>query len=178
MRVTRILLALTLLLIGACGGGGEPAAEPGGGDTDNGSGQTVAPETPEETEAAEDPAVSGEEFTDQYGFIEYEIGGPAEADGRLSFVPQLSFFSDGVWLMQFSDGAQLLVLQLDPSTPSASFNNGPMSVFADSSTCAFDFDQDGSGAEGSFQCTGASGALPSGAIVDTYDFSGSFEAHP
>ena len=66
----------------------------------------------------------------------------------------MSFFDNGVRTMTFGGGTTLLVLELDPSTPSISWASGTASAGADSSNCEFDITrQDADGASGSFVCS-------------------------
>ena len=177
LRFLRLMVALTLFsaTLVACGGGNAQT-------TDDTSGQTS-----DEGTAA--PPTSGEEFTGTTqsqgggvtsgaGSITYEISGGFEAAGEEPFNPTMSFFDQGVWTMTFGGGTTLLVLGLDPSTPSISWTSGTASAGADSSNCEFDITrQDADGASGSFSCS-AVAVVNEGALTEAASFTGSFDANP
>ncbi len=93
----------------------------------------------------------------------------------------MSFIDKGIWTVTFGDEAgALLILNLDPSTPSANFTDGKFTVSGDSSDCEFNVTrQDATGAAGSFDCSNAPGVgIASGALTQDNSFSGTFDANP
>ncbi|MGH8957644.1 MAG: hypothetical protein ACRDVK_03115 [Acidimicrobiia bacterium] len=177
MRFLRLIVGLTLFsaTLVACGGGDAQS-------TDDISGQTsdeVTAETPitgdQSTGATQSQGGGG---TSGDGSITYEISGGFEAGGEEPFNPTMSFFDNGVWTMTFGGGSTLLVLGLDPSTPSISWTSGTASAGADSSNCEFDITrQDADGASGSFSCSNVA-VVNEGALTEAASFTGTFDANP
>jgi hypothetical protein len=173
-----IVLAVVAFILAACGGGSDQVS-------DQTSGQTSV-QTETTSEGSEGDSGSNEGGTNTAGAnsINYTISGSYEASGEQPLIPAMSFFDSDIWTMTFGDldggGSSLLVLNLDPSTPSINFTDGTFSVSGTTSECAFDITrQDASGAAGSFDCSGAPGvALGSGTLTQDNDFSGSFDASP
>jgi hypothetical protein len=91
----------------------------------------------------------------------------------------MTFFDNGIWTMTFGDeSGALLIVNLDPSTPSVNFTDGKASVAGDSSTCVFDVTrQDANGASGSFTCSDVA-VVDSGVLTQADEFSGTFDAIP
>lgn len=174
MRFLRLLVALMLLSLVACGGGNAQTSEDTSAQTsDEGAGGT--PTTVEESTGNTQGQSGG--GTSGANSITYEISGGFEASGEEPFTPSMSFFDNGVWTMTFGGGSTLLVLGLDPSTPSISWTNGTASAGGDSSNCEFDITrQDASGASGSFACSNVA-VVDAGALTEADSFTGSFDAN-
>ena len=175
MRFLRWLVALTLFsaTLVACGGESTPTTEGTSGQTSD-----VTAETPTTGEEPTDTTQSQGGGTGGAGSITYEISGGFEASGEEPFNPTMSFFDNGVWTMTFGGGSTLLVLGLDPSTPSISWTDGTASAGADSSNCEFDITrQDADGASGSFSCS-AVAVVNAGALTEAGSFTGTFDANP
>lgn len=114
--------------------------------------------------------------------ITYTISGGYEARGEAAFVSAMSFFDNGVWTMAFGDdsGGVLLLVNLDPSTPSVNFANSAdaSSISGSSTECDFEVTrQDASGAAGSFTCSDVA-AVVGGALTQADNFSGAFDINP
>lgn len=176
MRFLRLLVALMLFsaTVSACGGGNAQTTEDNSAQTsDESAGET--PTTVEESTGTTQGQSGG--GTSGAGSITYEISGGFEASGEEPFNPSMSFFDNGVWTMTFGGGTTLLVLGLDPSTPSISWTNGTASAGGDSSNCEFDITrQDASGASGSFACSTVA-VVDAGALTEADSFSGTFDAN-
>jgi hypothetical protein len=177
LRLLRLIVALTLIsaTLAACGGGDAQSSD----DTSGQASDQVTAETPtneeESTATTQSQAGGG---TSGAGSITYEISGGFEAAGEEPFNPTMSFFDQGVWTMTFGGGATLLVLGLDPSTPSISWTSGTASAGADSSNCEFDITrQDADGASGSFSCSDVA-LVNEGALTEAASFTGTFDANP
>ena len=177
LRFLRLLVALTLIsmTLMACGGGDAQSSD----DTSDQTSDEVSAET---TASGEEPTATTQSQagggSSGQGSITYEISGGFEAAGEEPFAPTMSFFDQGVWTMTFGGGSTLLVLGLDPSTPSISWTNGASSAGADSSNCEFDITrQDADGASGSFSCSNVA-VVNEGALTEAASFTGSFDANP
>jgi len=176
MRISRLLVALSLfgVTLAACGGGNAQDADATSGPTSE-----VTAESPttgeEDTGATQSQGASG---TSDAGSITYEISGGFEASGEEPFTPTMSFFDNGVWTMTFGGETALLVLGLDPSTPSINWTSGTASAAGDSSNCDFDITrQDASGASGSFACSNVA-LVSAGALTEAASFTGTFDVNP
>lgn len=176
MRLLRWLVAFTLFsaTLVACGGGNTPTTEDTSDQTSDVTAET--PTTVEESTGTTQSQSGG--GTSGAGSITYEISGGFEASGEEPFNPTMSFFDNGVWTMTFGGGSTLLVLGLDPSTPSINWTNGTASAGADSSNCEFDITrQDANGASGSFVCSNVA-VVDAGALTEADSFTGTFDANP
>lgn len=175
MRLLRpmIFLALFTLSLGACGGGSDQES----GQT---SGQATTTSVGEGSQTDSGSSEGGGSVAGSNS-AEYTITGSYEASGEASFQPAMSFFDNGIWTMTFGDeSGALLILGLDPSTPSVNFTDGKFTVSGDGSTCEFNISrQDATGAAGTFDCANAPGvSTASGALTQDNSFSGSFDANP
>ena len=173
MRFLRMLVALTLFsaTLLACGGDSAQTSE---------EGQTSDVTADTQTTVAESAGTQSQSGgTGGANSITYEISGGFEASGEEPFSPAMSFFDNGVWTMTFGGGPTgLLVLGLDPSTPSISWAGGAASAGADSSNCEFDITrQDASGASGSFSCSNVA-VVNEGVLIEASSFTGTFNANP
>ncbi len=175
MRLLRpmIFFALFALCLGSCGGGTDQ-------ESGQSSGQATTTSAGEGSETDSGSSEGGGSVAGSNS-AEYTITGSYEASGEASFQPAMSFFDNGVWTMTFGDeGGALLILGLDPSTPSVNFTDGKFTVSGDTSNCEFNISrQDATGAAGSFECSNAPGlSTASGALTQDNNFSGSFDANP
>ncbi|HJQ96228.1 MAG TPA: hypothetical protein VJ935_11060 [Acidimicrobiia bacterium] len=171
------MVALTLFLatLVACGGGDAQSTDETSAQT---SGEVTAATSTSGEESTATTQSQGGGGTSGQGSITYEISGGFEASGEEPFNPTMSFFDQGVWTLTFGGGASLLVLGLDPFTPSISWTSGTASAGADSSNCEFDITrQDADGASGSFSCS-AVAVVNEGALTEAASFTGSFDANP
>lgn len=176
MRFLRLLVALTMFsaTLVACWGGNAQTTEDTSGQTSDVTAET--PTTVEESTGTTQSQSGG--GTSGAGSITYEISGGFEASGEEPFNPTMSFFDNGVWTMTFGGGTTLLVLGLDPSTPSISWTNGTASAGGDSTNCEFDITrQDASGASGSFVCSDVA-VVNAGALTQASSFTGTFDVNP
>jgi hypothetical protein len=178
MSLLRSIAATTLvaLALAACGGGGsEPPDETTGQTPDQGSNEATTASAAETGDTTGSSAGAGGTGGGDNS-IEYTISGGYEASGEAAMVPAMSFFSNGVWTVSFgSENGALLVLGLDPSTPSINFTEGTAALAGDSSVCEFDIEsQDATGASGSFDCSNVA-AVIDGALTETESFSGTFD---
>jgi hypothetical protein len=176
-------LVVIVLLLAACGGDG---ADDGGAD---GSAETTAPDQPGTTAA--DTATTSPPTDDTTGgttsgatgsgdgSMTYTITGGAEASGEAGLFPGMSFYDGGVWSIAFGDeSGSLILLNLDPSTPSINWTNGAESVGGSSVECDFQIDrQDENGAAGSIECSDAP-TTGAGGLIDGSDISATFDANP
>lgn len=175
MRLLRpmILFAVLGLSLGACGGGSD---QEGGQTSDRATTTLAAEDSQTGSESSEGGgSVAGSDSA------RYTISGSYEASGEATLQPAMTFYDNGVWTMTFGDeGGALLLLGLDPSTPSVNFTDGQFTVSGDSSTCEFDITrQDATGAAGTFDCSNVPGlSTESGALTQDNNFSGSFDANP
>jgi hypothetical protein len=170
--------ALFALTLTACGGDGAEPTTPDGttGQTpDQGSSEAST------TSVAETGGTAGSGEGGGGGgggddSLEYTISGGYEASGVAPMVPTMSFFSDGVWSVTFGDeSGTILLLFLDPSTPSVNFTDGTSVVAGDGSDCEFDItSQDANGASGSFDCSNVAATI-SGVLGEVSEFSGTFD---
>ena len=162
---------VVVVLLAACGGGSSTSTT-----ADPASSPTTAGESPDTTGAeptgSTQDAGSGGGSAGE-GSVTYTVSGSIEDSGEQPFVPAMSFY-DGFWTMTFGGEASLIIISLDPATPSVNYTNGGNSV-GGAAECEFDITrQDESGAEGSFDCPDAP-AIVAGAL-DTASISGSFSA--
>ena len=168
-------LVLAVLLV-ACGGGSEASttsAADSPATTSAGSPDTTGAEP---TGSTQDAGGGGGSAGGGQGSLTYTVTGSVEDSGEAAFVPAMSFYDSGFWTMSFGGGEALIIVSLDPSTPSVNYTKGGNSV-GGAAECEFDIArQDESGAEGSFECTDAP-AVVAGAL-DTASISGSFSANP
>lgn len=176
-RVFSLVLAL---LLAACGGGGSATTTAGGGTDDTTGG---APAT---TSGAPGTTIGGTGTTVQsgggaggtgQGSLNYTISGGFDAEGEAPYFSGMSFYSDGIWNLAFGDGTLLILVYIDPSTPSINFTDGANTVSGSDVECDFDFTrQDESGADGSYDCQDAP-AVVNGTLT-TASMSGDFTANP
>lgn len=167
-----IVFALLTLTVGACGGGDQPTGQTTAQATSGASGQTATTST---VEPGATQAVGGAGGNS----IAYSISGGYEASGEAPLIPAMSFFDSGVWTMTFGsdEGSTLLILGLDPATPSINFTDGTAAIAGDSSTCAFNVTHQGAnGASGSFECSDVA-VVDSGVLTQASDFSGTFDVN-
>jgi hypothetical protein len=168
--VTFSLLSATLL---ACGGGEAANSD------DTSAPTSVATAATPTTGGDASGTTQGQSGggTSGANSITYEISGGFEASGEAAFTPSMSFFDNGVWTMTFGDETALLVLGLDPSTPSINWTSGTASAAGDSSNCEFDITrQDASGASGSFSCSNVA-MVDAGALTEADSFTGTFDVN-
>jgi hypothetical protein len=170
MRFLRLLVALTMLVatLAACGGGSAQTTDDGAAGTPTTAGQSTG---------TTQGGSSGGGGTTGANSITYEISGGFEASGEEPFNASLSFFSEGVWVMNFGSASTVLLLALDPSTPSVNWTNGTTSAGADSSNCEFNITrQDASGASGSFSCSNVA-VVNAGVLTEAASFTGTWDAN-
>ncbi|HJQ96474.1 MAG TPA: hypothetical protein VJ935_12310, partial [Acidimicrobiia bacterium] len=178
LRFLRLLVALTLFSATLAACGGEDAQSTADDTSAPTSGEVTAATPTSGAESTGTTQSEGGGATSGQGSITYEISGGFEAAGEEPFNPTMSFFDQGVWTLTFGGGASLLVLGLDPSTPSISWTSGTASAGADSSNCEFDITrQDADGASGSFSCS-AVAVVNEGALTEAASFTGTFDANP
>ena len=165
-----------VVLIVACGGGSDASstsAADSPATTSAGSPDTTGADptgTTEDTGGGGAPAAAGENS------ISYTVTGSIEDSGEEQFVPSMSFYDSGFWTMTFGGGEVLIIVSLDPATPSVNYAKGGDTI-GGAAECQFDItSQDESGAAGSFDCLDAP-AVVAGAL-DTASISGSFSASP
>ena len=174
MRLLRPIIVFVLFAVslGACGGGSDQAST-----------TSVQTETTSEGEGSQTASESTQDGGSVAGSnsAEYTVSGSYEASGEATLQPAMSFFDNGIWTMTFGDEAgSLLILSLDPATPSVNFTDGKFTVSGDTSNCEFNITrQDATGAAGSFDCSNAPGvSAASGALTQDNSISGSFDANP
>ena len=153
------LFVVFAVLAAGCGGGG--GAEDGGGTTGPES-ETTSPEqgttdistatTAPPTDDTTGGATSGAAGSGE-GSITYTITGGVEASGEAGVFPGMSFYDGGVWSIAFGDeSGTLILINLDPSTPSINVTTGTENVGGTSVECDFQIDrQDENGAAGSIE---------------------------
>lgn len=176
---TMAVIGLLITTLSACGGGGD-----GSSDDTSGSGTdpTTAASTPDTTDGADSTETTSGDgevvIGSGDGTAEYTLSGGVESSGELALIPSMTFYSEGVWTLSFgSEGGSLLLIGLDPSTPSVNLTDGVIAASGDTSNCDFDFSQDADTASGSFTCSNVS-AIEGGVLKQAEEFSGTFSANP
>jgi hypothetical protein len=167
------------LLVAACGGG--DGADDGDGGTTTpdqgttgGAPDTTAPPTDDTTGGTTSGAAGSGD-----GSMTYTITGGVEASGEAGLFPGMSFYDNGVWTIAFGDeSGTLILINLDPSTPSINITTGTGAIGGTSSECSFQVDrQDEDGAAGSIECSDAATTGAAG-LTDGSDISATFDANP
>lgn len=175
-------LVVIVLLVAACGGDGAA------GDGADGSAETTAPDQPGSTAA--DTATTSPSTDDTTagtasggagtgdGSMSYTITGGVEASGEAGLFPAMSFYDGGVWTIAFGDeSGTLILINLDPSTPSINATTPSGTLGGTSGECDFQIDrQDEEGAAGSIECSNV--ATNAGGILAESDISATFDANP
>jgi hypothetical protein len=175
---TIIIVALFAVISSACGGGTDQAAnETTGEATGQTTGATTTP--PNEGSGDSSGSTSGGGGTAGANSIRYTISDGHEASGEHDLIPAMTFYDGGVWTFTFGDeSGALIVLNLDPSTPSINFTEGTVALSGDASVCDFEVTrQDEDGASGSFDCSDVA-MVNAGVLGEVGEFSGSFDANP
>jgi hypothetical protein len=109
----------------------------------------------------------------------YTLTGGVEASGEAGLFPGMSFYDGGVWSIAFGDeSVALILINLDPSTPSINITTGTENVGGTSVECDFQIDrQDENGAAGSIECSDAA-TTGAGGLIEGTDISATFDANP
>lgn len=175
------LFVVFALLAVACGGGG--GADDGAVDStspeqesttpDQGTTGTTAPMDDTTGGTTSGSVGSGE------GSMSYTINGGVEASGEVGLFPGMSFFDGGIWTIAFGDeSGTLILINLDPSTPSINYTDGTANLGGTSSECDFQIDrQDENGAAGTIECSNVPGS-GAGGLLDGSEISATFDANP
>lgn len=165
-------MALTGVLVAACGGAGAPTQEPGGG------GGGAATQAPAATQGGGGGGGGGGNTGGGSGQIHIEIGGPAQAVVDEPFFAFGSRFGGdaGVALNFTSDGAN------GAATVSAVGDEWTITwigqdLVANSSTCnRSNWNFGATSASGTFDCTGGFATKPDGTYLTGVTMKGSFSA--
>lgn len=175
------LFAVFAVLAVGCGGDGaddgvvdSTSPEQGSTTPDQGTTATTAPSSEDTTGGTTSGAAGSGE-----GSMSYTINGGVEASGEVGLFPGMSFYDGGVWSIAFGDeSGTLILIHLDPSTPSINVTTGSGNIGGTSSECTFQVDrQDEDGAAGSIECSDAATTGPGG-LTDGSDISATFDANP
>jgi hypothetical protein len=184
MRLLRpiVVFALVLSILPACGGGSNQASDQVSDQTSGPTSLQTETTSTDQVSDSEMGSSEGEASVDNTNSISYTISGGYEASGEQPLIQAMTYFDNGIWTMAFGDadegGSALLILGLDPSTPSINFTDGKAAVAGDASTCVFDITrQDATGASGSFSCSDVA-VVDSGVLTQADEFSGTFDANP
>ncbi len=180
---TLVVIAYFALILASCGGGGEESTDQGSDATTGETSAGSPDETTTPTDGGSDDTTGGTQgevvIGSGDGTAEYTLSGGVESSGELTLVPSMTFYSDGIWTLSFgSEDGALLLINLDPSTPSVNVTDGATTASGDTSGCDFEVTrQDADGASGSFDCSNVA-VVDGGVLKQAESFVGSFDANP
>ena len=153
-----VAIALTGVLVAACGGSAVTQAPGGATQAPGGGGATQDPGGGGGTKPA---------GWDQYGKVSYEISAPVSLSGELGFVPAASSFAgDQATSLSFTDDGASAVFAILFTQGKAVMSFGSEAASIVGSTCSTsNLSIQASSASGSFECADVLATMASGAQV-------------
>jgi len=183
MRLREGLSILAMAgVIAACSGSGPGATNDGNGD---GNGGTSVPQ--QATDQAQPTSNDGgpgnngnADFT--YGRVTFEVTGAIQATGEYGFIPAASFFGGPAGAsLNFTDNLDentslFTIVQSQDGTVLVNFT-GPGGTIPAATCETSNWNIGATSGSGSFNCTAEFSMMPSGAVVQGGQITGSFDAH-
>ena len=178
-------LAVTALLLGACGGNAGATQQPGGATTNSGGGGGTATQQPAATDepaATTDTGGGGGNPAgwDRYGKVHVEMGGPVSKTVDLGFVPAGSLFggAQGSSLSFTNEGSnQVVSILIGPDHKIVISYGGPEFSMPGTECTTSNWNIGATSGSGSFDCKASIVIMASGASVTNGTLKGSFDAH-